>query len=311
MDAFATSEDITSLTLDLPIYLLQQMDPVDDKTQSELVAFLDERMAMAEDEDPHWDLRMGNALAVLACAHHPDALSFCVEIHNWVEDASPYLTHKTLRLMETALSPAIYHGEALKWMRTLRRGQDMHLALSTLCVRTGSVDTNLESLILDYWTTSPEIGAHLMALSKNEKFFDLLNAELTWLAPFLRYLPMTESHRALPEHDLWSEIADAWFAIAYAKKITPVWLDPKLLITDNDPAVVSLRHREWQEHLDAFLLERFSGSLPWTSDEWLKTLGETPDEVRWKNRFLEAKHVHEAAHTPRRRELRLIKPNEP
>jgi hypothetical protein len=311
MHAFTSAADVTNLSFDLPVYLLQHMPVVDTKTQQNLVAFLDERMAMAEDDDTLWDLRMGNALAVLACSHHPDALSFCVEIYNWVEDASPYLTHKSLRLIETALVPSLYQGEARKWIRTLRRGQDMHLALAILCARSGSVDESLEPLILDYWGADPEVGARLMGLSKSEKFYELLNHELTWLAPFLRYLPMLENHRPLPEHDLWAEIADAWFAIAHARKIIPVWLDPKLLISDQDPATVALRHREWQEHLDAFLLERFSGALPWTADEWLKTLGETTDELRWKDRFLEAKRLHDDALHPRPRGLRLIKPNAP
>lgn len=307
MDPFSTSTEITELALDLPVYMLQRMPPATLPVQHELIAFLDHRMALLEDDDPQWDLRMGNALAVLACAGHPDALSMCVEIYHWVEDASPFLRHKVLRLVETALAPVEYFPQARKWMRTMRRGHDLHLSLTILTVRSALLDEGLEKIVLEYWEQDPLMGAKLMSLSRHETFLELAENELARLVPFLRYFPVDDEGGALFEHDLWAEMAEAWFAIAHAKSITPAWLDPELLIAGLDPQEIILRHREWQEHLDAFLLERFGAQLPWSADEWLQKLGDSPEEIRFKERFLEVKTQLEHTQTTQRRGLRLLK----
>jgi len=307
MDPFTSSTEITELALDLPVYMLQRMPPAVLPVQNELIAFLDHRMSLPEDDDAHWDLRMGNALAVLACAGHPDALSMCVEMYHWVEDASPFLRHKVLRLVETALDPIEFFPQARKWMRTLRRGNDLHLALTILAVRSRQLDEGLEKTVLEYWGDDPLMGAKLMSLSRHESFFDLAENELARLVPFLRYFAVDDEAGPLFEHDLWAEMAEAWFAIAHAKRITPAWLDPELLTAGVDPQEIILRHREWQEHLDAFLLERFGARMPLSADEWLQKLGDSPEETLFKARFLEVKAQLEDTQTTQRRRLRLLK----
>lgn len=311
MDTPTTAEDIVALNLDLPIYMLEQMTAPGDTVLDQLIGFLDHRMALSEDPDTYWDLRMGNALAVLVTAQHPDALALCCEVYNWLEESSPFLQHKLLRLLETGLAPEKFEAPARRWLKSLKRGQDLHLPLTILVSRSGHVDEELQALILDYWKHDPPIGAHLMALTKHDVFLELVEQELTWLAPFVRYLPQLEAEQTrLMEHDMWSEMAEAWFAIAHHNRPTPAWLNPAFLLSNaEDVERVIVRHREWQEHLDHHLMDTFGGTLPWSSADWLANLGNAPEFARWRSRFVEAQEVYQNNRSSRRG-LRLVRNTE-
>ena len=312
MESLTTAEEIVALTIDLPVYMLEQMKRPDAAVLEGLISFLDFRMELAEDADTFWDLRIGNALAIIATAQHPDALVLCCEAYNWSEDASPYLQNKILRLIETSLEPARYQVMAHRWLKSLRKGQDLHLPLSILIAKSGHIGEELKDIILDYWKNEPAIGAHLMGLSKNDVFLELIERELVWLAPFVRYLPMTDETRTrLVEHDMWAEMAEAWFAIAHHNRPTPAWLNPTFLVSKaEDAETVLIRHREWQEHLDHHLMETFGGTLSQTPEEWLQMLGSAPEFNRWRTRFIEAQQLYVDGRIGPSRGLRLVQTTE-
>ncbi len=312
METFANASEVTELTMDLPVYMLMRMPHPQPAVLEELMGFLDHRMSLTEDPDAHWDLRMGNALAVLTAAGHPEALGLCAELYNWVDDASPFLQHKILRLVETAV-PAAAAPTARKWIKGMHPENEFRLALVILCLRAGLVDEGLKEIVMDLWRRDPLTGARLMGISRHEAFLEHVERELTWLAPFMRYLAPADEFRARGfEQDLWAELAEAWFAIAHPRRLAPLWLDPTLLTEADDPTRVDpsafhMRLREWQEHLDAYLMERYGADLPGTDEEWLRKLGDGPEEQRWRQRYLEARQTVLDQSTPRRRGLRLVK----
>lgn len=302
MKAFAETSEITDLTSDLPIYLLQRMPLPDARITQELVQFIEHRMSMAEDNDLFWDLRMSNALSVICHARHPEALAISLEVFNWVEDASPFLQHKVLRLLETLLDAQTYAPQARRWLKNMKPDQDLYLPLLMLAARLRDQDELTRSLIIDFWDEDAAVTARLMGLSQDSIFLEHLETQLAELAPFLRYLPPQEHLPLLPQHELWSEISEAWFAVAHAEKLTPPWLDPALLIQTDDVVGYAERAQEWQEQLDAYLMERFGGAFQTTEEQWLKTL--TNEELR--QQFLQAsQHFQDLTKTGPKR-LRLV-----
>lgn len=309
MESVTSAAEITTIVVDLPIYMLQHMARPSALVQEGLIQFLDDRMSMAEDDDIHWDLRMGNALGVLALCQHPNTVDLCVELFGWLEDASPYLQQKVIRILEHALTPSEHHHTARRWLRTIEFHHPLHLPLTLLASKSGVVEEDIKDIILLYWKEDPIVGAQLMGATKNEVFMQLLERELTWLAPFVRYLMIDEEkpQTRIVEHDLWTLVGEAWFTITNHHRPVPAWLNPNFILKDaTDVTEVMNRHQEWHEHLDVFLMEKFGADLPWTRDEWLKKIDSSPEFNRWKNRFLEALQATSLGKFSTRKGLRLV-----
>lgn len=313
METLASAKEITDLNIDLPVYMLQHMNMPDPILQDELIQFLDERMAMVEDTDIHWEIRMGNALSILCVSQHPNSLDLCGEIYTWLEDSSVFLQQKIFRLIETALDPSIHFKKVQQWLSSIDRGHPLHLPFTLLASKNGDIDESLKTNILNYWSDEPIVGAQLMGHTKNEVFLQLIERELIWLAPFVRYLSPNEDDGQLKiiEHDLWSTLGEAWFNISYQNRSIPAWLNPAFVLTKaSDINEVLMRQQEWHEHLDMHLMEKFGADLPWTREDWLKKIDTAPDFNRWKNRFLEAMQILTPSHFPHRKGLRLVQPND-
>lgn len=309
----SSSSDITAHTQDLPVYMLKHMIKPTPAVVDELMQFLDERMSLTEDHDIHWDLRMGNALAIICLSQHPNSLDLCGEIFTWVEDASPFLQQKIFRLIECALEPSVHHVTGRRWLRSLSMGHPLHLPVTLLVSKSGQVDSELTDIILAYWKEEPLTAGQLMGATKNEVFLQLIERELTWLAPFVRYLAFDEetSSTSIIEHDLWSVLGEAWFSINYQSRTTPAWLTPAYVMNQlNDFHDMFTRQQEWHEHLDVHLMDRFGANLPWSREDWIKKIDQSPEFSRWKNRFLEALQIHSEGKAPFRKGLRLVQPNE-
>lgn len=307
METLASSAEITGLQIDLPVYMLQHMTRPSDSILEELVHFLDERMGLVEDPDIHWDLRMGNALAVLCVAQHPNAVDLCGEIYAWVEDASPYLQQKIFRLIECALDAAVHHPSARRWLRSITKGHPLHFPLTLLAVKNGHLDEELQKSVLAYWEEDPAAGSTLMGASKDDVFRGLIERELTWLAPFVRYLPPQEHAPRILEHELWVLLGEAWFNINYQGRPTPPWLNPTFVVTGvSEMNELLARQQEWHEHLDMHLMELFGRELPWTQAEWIKALDQSPESERWKNRLLEVSPQQVKGSFPLKRTLQLV-----
>jgi hypothetical protein len=304
MKAFADTSEITDLTNDLPIYLLQRMPLPEPKIVNELVLFLEHRMSLAEDNDLYWDLRMSNALSVICHARHPEALAIALELFNWVDDASPFLQHKALRLLETLLDAETYAPQARRWLKGMKTDQDLYLPLLMLAARLHDGDELTRSLILDFWEKDAAVSARLMGLTQDGFFLEHLETTLAELAPFLRYLPPHEVLPPLAQHELWSEVAEAWFAVAHAEHLTPPWLDPALLIQTNDVIGYNERAQEWQEQLDAHLMERFGGAMNTTEEQWLKSL----ENNDLREQFIEARQYYKDLTKTGPKRLRLVTP---
>lgn len=302
MKAFTETSEITDLTSDLPLYLLQRMPLPDAKITHKLVQFLEHRMSLAEDNDLYWDLRMANALSVVCHARHAEALAISLEIFNWVEDASPFLQHKVLRLLETLLDAETFAPQARRWLKGMKPDQDLYLPLLMLAARLRDQDEFTRSLIIDFWDEDSAVAARLMGLTQDAFFLEHLETQLAQLAPFLRYLPAIETLPPTPQHELWSEVAESWFAIAHAEKLTPPWLDPSLLIQPHDVLGYAERSQEWQEQLDAYLMERFGGAMNTTEEQWLKNLSD--EELR--QQFIEARQYFQDLTKTGPKRLRLV-----
>lgn len=313
METLSSAKEITDLTIDLPVYMLQQMIMPEPAILEDLIQFIDERMSLLEDTDIHWEYRMGNALSVICVSQHPNSLDLCGEIHRWLEDSSIFLQQKILRLIETALNPSIHSKKVQRWLMSVNRGHPLHLPMTFLASKNGAIDETLQTNILTYWRDEPIIGAQLMGQTKNEVFLQLIERELIWLAPFVRYLgPGEEEIRSkIIEHDLWSTLGEAWFSITYQNRSIPAWLNPAFVLNEaSDINEVLMRQQEWQEHLDMHLMEKFGADLPWSREEWLKRIDCAPEFNRWKTRFNEAMQMITPGHFTHRKGLRLVQPNE-
>lgn len=304
MKAFADTSEITDLTNDLPIYLLQRMPLPEAKIVNELVQFIEHRMSLAEDNDLYWDLRMSNALSVVCHARHPEALAISLEVFNWVDDASPFLQHKVLRLLETLLDAETYAPQARRWLKGMKTDQDLYLPLLMLAARLHDNDEFTRTQILGFWDRDAAVSARLMGLTQDGFFLEHLETTLAELAPFLRYLPPHEVLPPLAQHELWSEVAEAWFAVAHAERLTPPWLDPALLIQANDVIGYNERAQEWQEQLDAHLMERFGGAMNTTEEQWLKSLANSD----LREQFIEARRYYQDLTKTGPKRLRLVTP---
>ena len=307
METPSSPEEITSLTIDLPVYLLQHMKKPGLNVQEGMIQFLDERMSLIEDHDIHWDLRMGNALAVLCVAQHQNSIDLCGEIYQWLEDSSPYLQQKIFRLIECGLDASIHHPAARRWLQSITPGHPLHLPLTLLVAKSGRVDETLKANILSYWKDEPLVGVQLMSATKDEVFLQLVERELTWLAPFIRYIPLEENSSRVLEHELWIVLGEAWFNITYQSRPTPAWLNPTYVTSNvTDINEILTRQQEWHEHLDLHLMEKFGADLPWSREEWLKKIDGSPEFNRWKNRFLEVLQVNSSGVIPFKKRLQLV-----